>query len=113
MIGSASSKSNAKAKPKDSISLTSDSPTPLFECQKEDCSGHASSPVGTKKGPMESPPQEMNGLESCDQLARAIASFSLSSPELYISIRMSEPPMNSPLTYTWGMVGHSEYSLMP
>ena len=35
-----------------------------------------------------------------NQLASAISSFSLSSPELYISIRMSEPPMNSPLTYT-------------
>ena len=39
------------------------------------------------------------------QLANATSSFSFNSPELYISIRMSEPPMNSPCTYTCGMVG--------
>ena len=48
-----------------------------------------------------------------DQLASAISSFSRSSPLLYISIRMSEPPMNSPFTYTCGIVGHSENSLIP
>ena len=29
----------------------------------------------------------------------------LSSPDSYISIMMSEPPMNSPFTYSCGMVG--------
>src|SRR3990167_8508273 len=36
-----------------------------------------------------------------------------SSPDSYISIMMSEPPMNSPLTYSCGMVGQLLYSLMP
>src|SRR5450830_984253 len=36
-----------------------------------------------------------------------------SSPDSYISIMMSEPPMNSPFTYSCGMVGHWLYSLMP
>lgn len=47
------------------------------------------------------------------QEAKAIASFSRSSPELYISIRISEPPMNSLFTYTCGIVGQSENSLIP
>src|SRR5690606_1881336 len=47
--------------------------------------------------------------------ARAPASFSTlpSSPLSYISAMMSEPPRNSPATYSWGMVGQLEYSLMP
>lgn len=47
------------------------------------------------------------------QLARATVTVSRSSPELYISIMMSEPPRNSPLRYTWGMVGQLENSLIP
>src|SRR5690606_36343992 len=50
-----------------------------------------------------------------DQPARrghssAPASFSTvaSSPFSYISAMMSEPPMNSPFTYSCGMVGQSE-----
>lgn len=39
-------------------------------------------------------------LQAQAQDASATASFSRSSPELYISMRMSEPPMNSPFTYT-------------
>ncbi len=35
-----------------------------------------------------------------------LSSNCCSSPDSYISIMMSEPPMNSPLTYSWGMVGH-------
>ena len=34
-----------------------------------------------------------------------LSSASLSSPDSYISIMMSEPPMNSPFTYSCGMVG--------
>ncbi len=36
---------------------------------------------------------------------QAASSF-FSSPDSYISIMMSEPPINSPFTYSWGMVGH-------
>src|SRR5574343_1043859 len=36
-----------------------------------------------------------------------------SSPDSYMSIMMSEPPMNSPRTYSCGMVGQLLYSLMP
>src|SRR6218665_954623 len=36
-----------------------------------------------------------------------------SSPDSYICIMMSEPPMNSPFTYSCGMVGQLLYSLMP
>ena len=36
---------------------------------------------------------------------QAASSF-FSSPDWYISIMMSEPPINSPFTYSWGMVGH-------
>ncbi len=32
-------------------------------------------------------------------------SICCNSPLWYISIMMSEPPMNSPFTYSWGMVG--------
>ncbi len=49
---------------------------------------------------------------ACDEVAdlyqAAAGGFSnwCSSPDSYISIMMSEPPMNSPFTYNWGMVGH-------
>src|SRR5690606_3691848 len=36
-----------------------------------------------------------------------------SSPASYISIMISLPPTNSPLTYSCGMVGQSENSLIP
>src|SRR6185437_13594234 len=36
-----------------------------------------------------------------------------SSPLPYIWLMMSAPPTSSPPTYSWGMVGHSPYSLMP
>src|SRR5690606_19597478 len=36
-----------------------------------------------------------------------------SSPDSYISFMMSEPPMNSPFTYSCGTVGQFEKSLMP
>src|SRR5690606_2627858 len=47
--------------------------------------------------------------------SRAPASRSMvsSSPFSYISDTMSEPPTNSPLMYSWGMVGQLEKSLMP
>jgi hypothetical protein len=30
-----------------------------------------------------------------------------------LSVMISEPPINSPLTYNWGIVGQLAYSLMP
>ena len=43
-------------------------------------------------------------------LAQATSAFSssASSPDSYISIMMSEPPTNSPWTYSCGIVGQSE-----
>ena len=38
---------------------------------------------------------------------------SASSPLSYISIMMSDPPTNSPFTYSCGMVGQSENALIP
>src|SRR5579864_8075584 len=35
------------------------------------------------------------------------------SPDSYISVMMSEPPINSPFTYSCGMVGQLENCLMP
>src|SRR5690606_3157699 len=46
-------------------------------------------------------------------VAPAVSSSVLSSPLVCISVMMSEPPMNSPLTYSCGIVGQLEYSLMP
>src|SRR3989344_5779626 len=43
----------------------------------------------------------------------SVPSTCLSSPDSYISIMMSEPPMNSPFTYSCGIVGQLLYSLMP
>ena len=44
--------------------------------------------------------------ESDDEAVRLQLRRSVwSSPAWCISIMMSEPPMNSPLTYSWGMVG--------
>src|SRR5690606_31522277 len=47
--------------------------------------------------------------------ASAPASFRVvsSSPFSYISAMMSDPPTNSPPTYSWGIVGQLENSLMP
>lgn len=47
--------------------------------------------------------------------ARTVFSSSslASSPFWCIEIRMSQPPTNSLSTYSWGIVGQSEYSLMP
>ena len=36
-----------------------------------------------------------------------------SEPSWCIDMRISQPPMNSFSTYSWGIVGHSEYSLIP
>src|ERR1035437_8754151 len=36
-----------------------------------------------------------------------------SSPDTLISRTMSQPPMNCPPTYSWGIVGHWENSLIP
>ena len=36
-----------------------------------------------------------------------------SSPFWCIDAKMSQPPTNSFSTYSWGIVGHSEYSLIP
>ena len=33
--------------------------------------------------------------------------------EVFISRTLSQPPMNSPPTYSWGIVGHSENCLIP
>merc|ERR1711924_410534 len=38
---------------------------------------------------------------------------SMSSPGWNMSVTMSNPPTNSPSTYNCGMVGQSEYFLMP
>jgi hypothetical protein len=41
------------------------------------------------------------------------SSIFASEPSWCIVMRMSQPPMNSLSTYSCGMVGHSEYSLIP
>ena len=46
--------------------------------------------------------------EPADQAALSPPSSSASSPLSYISIMMSDPPTNSPFTYSCGMVGQSE-----
>lgn len=45
--------------------------------------------------------------------ALASSTISASSPVWYISSMMSDPPTNSPPTYSCGIVGQLEYALIP
>lgn len=50
---------------------------------------------------------------SSAELMPSFFSSSTRSPFWCICSRMSQPPTNSPLKYTWGMVGQLEKSLTP
>ena len=43
----------------------------------------------------------------------AALKVSSNSPLWNASVTMSQPPTNSPPTYSWGIVGHSLYALTP
>lgn len=57
------------------------------------------------------------GVYFCSPSAGTTTPFSSSifanEPSWCMLMRISHPPMNSLSTYSWGIVGHSEYSLIP
>lgn len=56
---------------------------------------------------------DVDSVSSLGASTPAFSNSSESSPDECIDIRISHPPTNSLLTYSWGIVGHEEYSLIP
>lgn len=75
-----------------------------------ECSGAGARrpvPAGGQAGTKNRPARAVRGSAARRALQAALSppSTCCSSPDSYISIMMSEPPMNSPFTYSCGMVG--------